>query len=366
MYKDTEIYNQLAVGHLGKSDKNSGVRMALVDAKIARRGDFSKLLNNIFLFCFYLAAFDLVQGAHVKWSPAVVVDRSLPEPPTAVFLHGILGSKKNWSLALSVMSDIAGTFTRRLAQEFPTWQFLLVDLRCHGDSASSKKSGPHSVSSSALDVLELVRQLRLTPRVIVGHSFGGKVALSMVDQAAKPLARPVRVWVLDATPGIVRPGAGGEDHPEELISALRPSQTEGQVSSKRDVVDALVQKGFSKDVAQWVVTNLRPTNSLGSSPSTFSWVFDLKGIAEMYKSYEETNLWTIVEDVTRGVHVNFLKAERSLHRWALRDLHRIHAAEEFAAEEAGGVEMHVLEDAGHWVHADNPDGLFRILSFSFY
>lgn len=47
--------------------------------------------------------------------------------------------------------------------------------------------------------------------------------------------------------------------------------------------------------------------------------------------------------------MNFLKAERSLHRWALEDIQRIHAAEEVAAEEGGGVEMHVLEDAGHWV-----------------
>lgn len=61
----------------------------------------------------------------------------------------------------------------------------------------------------------------------------------------------------------------------------------------------------------------------------------------------------------------FLKAERSLHRWALEDLQRIHAAEEIAAEEGAGVEMHVLEDAGHWVQADNPDVLFRILSSSF-
>ncbi|TQE01406.1 hypothetical protein C1H46_012987 [Malus baccata] len=37
----------------------------------------------------------------------------------------------------------------------------------------------------------------------------------------------------------------------------------------------------------------------------------------MYKSYEETNLWKIVEEVPQGVHVNFLKAERSLHGWAL-------------------------------------------------
>jgi pimeloyl-ACP methyl ester carboxylesterase len=48
------------------------------------------------------------------------------------------------------------------------------------------------VASAARDVLQLMGQLKLTPRVLIGHSFGGKVALSMVDQAAKPLARPVR------------------------------------------------------------------------------------------------------------------------------------------------------------------------------
>lgn len=297
-----------------------------------------------------ILAFDLVQGGLVKWTS--VGRNSKPEPPTAVLLHGILGSRKNW-----------GSFARRLAKEFPSWQFLLVDLRCHGDSASIKKRGRHSVASAALDVLKLVGQLRLTPRVLVGHSFGGKVALSMVEQAAKPFARPVKVWVLDATPGKVRPGGDGEDHPAELIAFL--ASMPKQVSSKREVVRALVQEGFSNDVAQWVVTNLRQTSPHGASMSSFSWAFDLNGIAEMYKSYEETNLWNVVDGVPQGVHVNFLRAERSLHRWALEDIRRIHAAEDFASNEGGGVEMHVLEDAGHWVHADNPDGLFKILSSSF-
>lgn len=279
------------------------------------------------------------------------MDKSVPEPPTAVLVHGILGSRKNW-----------GSFARRLAKSFPLWQFLLVDLRCHGESASIKKRPPHSVAGAALDVLKLVAQLRITPRVLVGHSFGGKVVLSMVEQAAKPLARPVKVWVLDATPGKVRPGGHGEDHPAELISFLR--RMPEKVSSKQHVMDALAQEGFSKEVAQWVVTNLR-TRSLPGLPSSFSWGFDLDGISEMYRSYEETNLWKVVEDVPRGVHVNFLKAERSLHRWALEDIQRIHAAEEQAADEGGGVQMHVLEDAGHWVHTDNPDGLFKILSASF-
>ncbi|XWS24715.1 hypothetical protein CRYUN_Cryun27aG0007400 [Craigia yunnanensis] len=341
--KDTFRISRVRVGRSSRDGRERSVRVTLINERLGHDRNVTDPSS--------ILAYELVQGKLVKWSSMVVLNRSIPEPPTAVLLHGILGSRKNW-----------GTFARRLAQEFPTWQFVLVDLRCHGDSASIKKRGPHTVASTALDVLKLIAQLRITPRVLIGHSFGGKVVLSMVEQVAKPLPRPVRVWVLDATPGKVRAGADGEDHPAELISFLRKLPKE--VSSKRDIVNALIQEGFSKDVAQWVVTNLRPTGAAGSS-SSFSWAFDLEGISEMYRSYEETNLWKVVENLPRGVHVNFLKAERSLHRWALEDLQRIHAAEESAADEGGGVEMHVLEDAGHWVHADNPDGLFRILSFSF-
>ncbi|KAM7266207.1 hypothetical protein ACFE04_004104 [Oxalis oulophora] len=356
-YQDATFrISQPSSSSLGCSRKHNdvGICAAVVDERIANGRDMAEPSGTL--------AYDLIQGDLVQWNS--ITDKSMPDPPTAVLLHGILGSRKNW-----------GTFARRLAQEFPTWQFLLVDLRCHGDSASIKMRGPHNVASTALDVLKLVRQLRITPRILVGHSFGGKVVLSMVDQAAKPLARPVRVWVLDATPGKVRAGGDGEDHPAELISFLRtlPKMNTSYpglistfcylylphvqllylVTSKREVVNALIQKGFSNDVAQWVVTNLKPAAQLSSS--SFSWTFDLDGIAEM----------RVVENLPRGVHVNFLKAERSLHRWALEDLQRIHAAEELASDEAGGVEMHVLEDAGHWVHADNPDGLFRILSSSF-
>ncbi|CAL5439002.1 unnamed protein product [Camellia sinensis] len=338
--------SRLCLSHSTTAAKGSKIGMTLVDERIAHGRDVrpSDIL-----------AYDLVQGAHVRWS--YIMDKSVPDPPTAVLLHGILGSRKNWVLMLKTC--VTGTFARRLAQEFPTWQLL--------------------------------GQLRLTPRVVVGHSFGGKVALSMLDQTPKPLARPVRVWVLDATPGKVRAGGDGDDRPFELISFLRTLPKE--VASKKDLVDSLVREGFSKDVAQvhpgsgisqrgygipmdiqeyinrWVVTNLQQSSTSGSSPSSFSWVFDLNGIAEMYESYEATNLWqppprycgeadsrasnvchSTVEDVPRGVHVNFLKAERSLHRWALEDLQRIHTAEELAADEGGGVEMHVLEDAGHWAY----------------
>ncbi|GBG70052.1 hypothetical protein CBR_g4880 [Chara braunii] len=344
-------------------------------------------------------AYELIQGPLVRWS--VVHDRRSPAPPTAVLLHGILGGRRNWA-----------SFARRLAQEFPSWQFLVVDLRCHGDSTKLPKHDDPSVASAAADVLRLVADLRITPRMLVGHSFGGKVALSMIDQAAKPLARPVRVWVLDSTPGKVRSGLDGEDAPADIINALR--EMPQVVPSRGFVVNTLIRKGFSRSVAQWMTTNLRPIKLPGfstslsstssacgassyspfqSSPSSsslpspsslspsavgtmdrlpeveagLSWVFDLEGIARMYLSYQRENLWPLVDNVPEGVQIDFVRAERSLHRWGKEDVDRINAGERAARKRgvAGGVNLHVLEDAGHWVHTDNPEGLFRLMAPSF-
>ena len=50
------------------------------------------------------------------------------------------------------------------------------------------------------------------------------------------------------------------------------------------------------------------------------------------------------------------QAERSTFRWGGGDHRRI---------ESSGGGVHVLEDAGHWVHSDNPEGLVEIMRPSF-
>jgi alkylation response protein AidB-like acyl-CoA dehydrogenase len=40
-----------------------------------------------------------------------------------------------------------------MAAEHPSWQFLLVDLRCHGGSAATPAPGPHTLNAAADDVL---------------------------------------------------------------------------------------------------------------------------------------------------------------------------------------------------------------------
>ncbi|GFH14165.1 predicted protein [Haematococcus lacustris] len=106
-------------------------------------------------------------------------------PPTAVLVHGILGRRQNMQ-----------SFARMLAQGFPAWQILLVDMRCHGESAglANRPDGPHTVHSAAKDILLLLRELKLFPHVLIGHSFGGKVVMSMVEVfGTSQLPRPLQV-----------------------------------------------------------------------------------------------------------------------------------------------------------------------------
>jgi hypothetical protein len=103
----------------------------------------------------------------------------------------------------------------------------------------------------------------------------------------------------------------------------------------------LVAAGFTKPVAQWVTTNLRP------APGTqqLRWTFDLDGIAEMYDSYEAASMWELLQQPPQGLSVDFVRAEQSSFRWEGGVVDNI---------EALGHRVHLLRDAGHVVHQDNP------------
>jgi pimeloyl-ACP methyl ester carboxylesterase len=100
-------------------------------------------------------------------------------------------------------------------QVFSSWQVVLVDLRCHGESAAhgSLSPLPNTVESAAADILDLLRELRLFPEALIGHSFGGKVVMSMADQFGRigpRLPRPVQVrnffsFLQSTSPALTRP-----------------------------------------------------------------------------------------------------------------------------------------------------------------
>lgn len=287
-------------------------------------------------------AHEIISGPLVRYS----ANASGKQPPTALLVHGIMGNRRNMH-----------SFARRLVQGFPQWQVVLVDLRCHGESAalSGQLSKPHSVEAAAADVMRLLTSLKIFPDVMIGHSFGGKCVLSMAQQfsqMATRLPKPVKAWVLDALPGEVRSGEmGQQDRPADLITALR--RTPLPIPSRQALISQLESQGFSNAVAVWAAMNLTPFN--GDS-SKLTWSFDLEGISQMYRSYESTQLWDVLSRRMEGLSIQFVKAERSTFRWGGGDEHRIRAL---------GHNVHLLENSGHWVHTDNPAGLFDILAPSF-
>ncbi len=109
-------------------------------------------------------------------------------------------------------------------QGFPSWQVLLMDLRCHGDSSPLSPSlvSPHGVESAAHDVLRLLSALKIFPEVLVGHSFGGKVVMSMADifgRAEQRLPRPVKVGTW---------GLGGRaEHASDAVLSLSYTKFHG-------------------------------------------------------------------------------------------------------------------------------------------
>src|SRR5262245_19306726 len=102
----------------------------------------------------------------------------------AYFLHGIFGSGRNWQ-----------SVARRFVRERPQIGVRLIDLRQHGNSQNF--APPHTVEAAAADLSELARHLGEEPFAMLGHSFGGKVALMYAREHGQNLTQ---LWLIDSTP----------------------------------------------------------------------------------------------------------------------------------------------------------------------
>lgn len=65
----------------------------------------------------------------VRWNS--IMDKSVPEPPTAVLVHGILGCRKNWGMYTVFVAKIGdaskcnGAFTENFRYSFPIRNALI-------------------------------------------------------------------------------------------------------------------------------------------------------------------------------------------------------------------------------------------------
>lgn len=252
-------------------------------------------------------------------------------PRVAFVLHGIFGSLRNWR-----------GMAQQLVRRHPAWRLVLVDLRNHGDSHGAPP--PHTLDACADDLAHLAEHLRVRPELVIGHSFGGKVALAYTRDHGC-----AHTWVLDAVPGRAD-GVTGEV--EGVLRMLRAVPL--PVARRDDVAVAIRAAGFGDAIAQWMTTNLRPVDG------GYTWRFDLDGIEEMLADYAREDFLPWLRTTDADVHL--VRAERS-DRWTPATVAELESA---GLDRLGpNVHPHLLRDAGHWVHVDNPAGLLQMLDEAF-
>lgn len=249
-------------------------------------------------------------------------------------LHGILGSGRNLR-----------TFALRLAQARPELRIWLVDLRNHGDSQGAPP--PHTIAACCDDLDALIAAHSLQPQEIIGHSYGGRVALAWTGRAPPHLRH---TWVLDSPPAaqsrLGAPAVDAADDVEGVIATL--GQIPMPLARRQDAVTAFTQRGFPASIGQWMTTNLRQTSS------GYQWCFELNAIEQMLASYLATDVWPVLESPPPGVAITVIRAERS-HRWPPDVLAR------FAAIHHKRTQLLTLPNAGHWLHVERTDELVALM-----
>lgn len=252
-------------------------------------------------------------------------------PTKAVFfLHGILGSGANLR-----------SHARRFVQERPQWAGVLVDLRAHGQSLGAE--GSDSLEGAAADLAETAPLVGLPVRGVVGHSFGGKVALAYA--AREPGLE--HVMTLDSAPG-PRPDARGSESTLEVLQLLEAAHRPWE--SRDAFVAYVVSQGQSKALGTWLAMNLELRDG--------GWVFRLAlpRIHALLDDYFEQDLWHVLEreGPTKFHLVIGTRSTVFLHEDRVR-------ASLLEAQTGGRVTVDLLE-AGHWVHVDDPHGVSRVIA----
>ncbi|KAH9925480.1 alpha/beta-hydrolase [Amylocystis lapponica] len=243
-----------------------------------------------------------------------------------VIIHGLFGSKRNWG-------SLSKAFLRDLHR--PVY---CLDLRNHGAS-------PHAdimnYSVMAEDVLRFCQNHSLENVSLLGHSMGGKVAMSLALSPEVPQDLLAHLIVADIAP------TRGRLSPEfeSYVEAMLKIEAQG-VSSRREAQQIL--KPYEKDpmVRAFLLTNLVespdgplrfriPVHTIGASMGELG--------AFPYAPGERA--WAGDTLFIKGSKSRYI-SDRALP-----------AARQFFPH----MQLETL-DAGHWVHAERPNEFLTLVT----
>ncbi|KAF8629952.1 hypothetical protein AX17_005518 [Amanita inopinata Kibby_2008] len=272
-----------------------------------------------------------LEPVDLDYTVQVPPDGNTTEGPL-VILHGLFGSKRNWN-------SLTKAFVRDLGR--PVYA---LDLRNQGNSLHV---APMTYTAMAVDVLHFLKKHKLENVSLLGHSMGGKVAMSVALRVASHLPDPKstlsNLVISDITPSRT---ALSEDFVQyiDIMSKIE------QMALKTRAEAGKVLEEYEKDssIRQFLLTNLVVPPL--SSPDTVKFQIPVALIRESIAAlgsfpYEPgESRWTGRTLVVKGNKSKYINK------------HNLRTLEEFFPH----MQLETLE-AGHWVHAEKPHAFKKLV-----
>lgn len=234
-----------------------------------------------------------------------------------LFLHGVLGQGKNWR-----------SFARHLSKDL---QCLIYDQRGHG--RSHKPPEGYTLNQMALDLKDLVEEVGWGdgPFHVVGHSMGGRVALTFANLFPQSIHQLV----------IVDIGPSSQTQSMNSILSMVESVPVPFVSRQeaRHYLTNDFQQRHGAAMAQFMLTNIAELDS-----GQWGWTFSLLGLKQILRESREKDHWEAFLKLQPPTLL--IRGENSTYL----------TAPDFQALQVRNPNIRgvQIENAGHWVHAEQP------------
>ena len=230
--------------------------------------------------------------------------------PVVVLLHGLFGSARN-----------LGGLRRALAGSF---QVAAIDLRNHGDSPHGEGMAYAAMTD---DVRQTLQSEGVTSACVVGHSMGGKVAMTLALHAPAMVERLV---VADIAP-VTYPSHFGAYVAAMLTVRATSSRAQADAALAGAIPDAAIRS--------FLLHNFR---------SGTGWRI---GLDEIAAALPEVEIWDSTDATPFARPTLFVTGARSDYVKAgdRPAITALFPAASFAE----------IPDAGHWLHAEQPDAFNR-------
>ncbi|HSJ18986.1 MAG TPA: alpha/beta fold hydrolase [Nocardioidaceae bacterium] len=250
--------------------------------------------------------------------------------PVVLFIHGILGSHRNWAHLIDSMDD--------------NHRVIVPDLFGHGHSA--KPVGDYSLGAHAATLRDLLDRLGLDRVTLVGHSLGGGIAMDFYYLFPERVDRLV----------LVASGGLGREVNRVLRSATLPGA---------EWVLPVIASGWVRARAE---TAGRVMTKVGWKPGadiTAIWQgFTSLGDGESRRAFLATTRSVIDpggQTVSAHDYLPDVLPIPTLIVWGSRDrmIPAWHAIR--AQESIPDCQVELFEGAGHFPHLDDPDRFAELL-----